>query len=142
MFRLMPRNNPDVGLKLTKDGKVVVDISAGEAIANEAGRIYYSIDDLAEMYSKDREGNIPAEEQSEPIPLPEEEPEQPEEPSEDVPEEEEVEEVLKPEQPLVEETEEESSEDGAKGMAIIIAVIAAISVSVISIIIFRKKKLN
>lgn len=142
MFRLMPRNNPDVGLKLTKDGKVVVDISAGEAIANEAGRIYYSIDDLAEMYSKDREGNIPAEEQSEPIPLPEEEPEQPEEPSEVVPEEEEVEEVLKPEQPFVEEAEEDYSRGNANMIAVGLAVAAAISVSVISIIIFRKKKLN
>jgi hypothetical protein len=62
------RNNPDVGLKLTKNGKVVVEIPAGKTIVNEAGRTYYSIDDLAELYGKNPEDNIP---------VPEEKPEQP-----------------------------------------------------------------
>lgn len=132
------RNNPDVGLKLTKNGKVVVEIPAGKAMANEAGRVYYSIDDLAELYSKYPEGNIPAEELPEPIPVPEVEPEQPEEPSAVVPEEEPEEETVEPEQPAVEELEEEPSRGSIGGAPIAIG-IGVLALIVILFVLLRKK---
>ena len=115
-----------------------MEIPAGIAFANEAGRAYYSIDDLAELYSKYPEGNIPAEEMPEAIPVPEEEPEQPEVPSADVPEDEPAEEVVEPEQPDVEETEEEPSRN-TNGVVIGLAAVAAIALAAILAIIFKKK---
>jgi len=134
------RSNPDVSLRLTRNGKAIVEIPAGKAIANEAGRVYYSIDDLAELYSKYPEGNIPAEELPEAIPVPEEEPEQPEEPSADLPEQEPEEEPAEPEQPVVEETEEEASRGSAKGVVIGVAAVAVIALAAILAIIFKKKQ--
>ena len=44
------RDNPDVGLSITKNGKVIVNIPAGKAIANEPGRVYYSFNTLKDLY--------------------------------------------------------------------------------------------
>ena len=131
--------NPDVGIIITNNGKVVVEIPAGTVIVNQDGRVSYTIEELIALYGKAPVADVPAEEVPEVIPAPEEGPEQPEEPSAVAPEAPQQE-ADEPEQPTLEETEEDPSSGSANGAVIGIAVASLAAATAGFTFFFRKKR--
>ena len=112
------RENPEISLKLTQNGKVVIEIPAGDVPSEEAEQEFYSIDELEEIY-----GDVPSEEEE----TPEEEPDQ------------ESVEVIQPE---TEENGKESSGNNTTGIVIAVAVVSAIAIVIFFIVSLRKKESN
>lgn len=142
------RSNSGVALQLTQNGKVVLEIPAGAALANEPGRIYYTLAELQKLYSQPLEAEVPAAETPAAAEAESAQPEQteqsaaPEDPADaaaEAPVAEPEKEIDEQEASAAEKVEEEAR-SGGSSVVIGLVVVAAVALAAILIVLFKKKQ--